>query len=264
MRARILQSIAVCGLLAVAVLTARAFVPEKPPEPPTPSQERAIELGNWRHQKVCPAGHETEIVMGQMHLHVEMRLIARLEIEDFQDVPDGCPAGAIFVRSMSFGGILGTKEYDDLIQSRGLPLNYMELDRIVPERYREPAEIPEDRDRRIVVEGIGYIDDISHWPPLSSPASRKYRLHYLSLPGVAPSTIEMICHGDVQTRRWRYCSTYYRYGDLRVEYEFQQETKFPHDQYRPAPVKEPDEFLAMDTGIRAWIESMLLPGSGVQ
>jgi hypothetical protein len=103
LRARILQSIAVCGLLAVAALTAWAFVPERQPEPPDPNRERAIKRGNWKHQKVCPAGQETEIVMGQMHLHVEMRLIAWLELEDFQEIPDGCPASAIFVRSMSLG-----------------------------------------------------------------------------------------------------------------------------------------------------------------
>jgi hypothetical protein len=150
------------------------------------------------------------------------------------------------------------------MQSRGLSLNYVYLDRIVAERYREPAEIPENRDLRVAVEGVGYVDDISKWPPLSSPSSREYRLHYLSPTGAAPSTIAMICHGTVQANRWRYCSTDYRFGDVRVEYEFRQETNFPHSKRAQIPVKEPDGFLAADMGMRKWIGDMLRSEAAAQ
>jgi hypothetical protein len=216
---------------------------------------RAIKLGNWRFQEVCPSSHETEIVMGQMHLYVDMRLIALLQLEDFQEVPNGCPTGPIFAQAMSFDHILGTKEYEAMIESRGLPLNHMDLDRI-SERYREPEVVPDNPDLRVVVGGTGYVDDISKQCHLSSPRSKCYRLH-LSSPGIGPSTTTMICHGNVQANGWRYCSTIYRYGDVRVDYEFRQETNFPYDKRKQVPVKEPDGFLAVDTGVRTWIEEML-------
>jgi hypothetical protein len=61
----------------------------------------------------------------------------------------------------------------------------------------------------------------------------------------------------VQAHRWRYCSARYRYGDLLVEYEFRQETDFLHSDRQQASVKEPDGFLAVDMGVRAWIDDML-------
>jgi hypothetical protein len=224
----------------------------------------AIKLGNWRYQEVCPSGHKTEIVMGKMHLYVDMRLVALLELETFQEVPDDCPTKPIFAQAMSFDHIFGTKEYDAMIEGRGLPLNHMDLRRIVAERYREPEEIPENPDLRTIVDGVGYVDDISRQSHLSSPTSRGYLLHYLSPLGAAPSTIAMICHGDVQTNRWRYCSTTYRYSDVLIEYEFRQETNFPHYKGPQIPVNEPDGFLAVDANVRSWMAEMLQEPEVVQ
>jgi hypothetical protein len=261
--ALIIAAIAASGVFRVS-LGKRAEI-----DPARQAQEdlqraRAMKLVNWRYKEVCPSGHKTEIVMGKMRLHVDMRLVGLLELEDFQEVPNGCPTGPIFAQSMSFNHILGMREYDAMMESRGLPLNYMDLDRIVPEHYREPTEVLENPDRRVIVEGMGFVDDISHHPPLSSPHSRRYLLHYLAPAGIAPSTITMLCHGNVQANRWRYCSTTYRYGDLRIDYEFRQETNFPYYKGAQIPVKEPDGFLAMDVGVRAWIGDMLQSEDGAQ
>jgi hypothetical protein len=208
---------------------------------------------------VCPAGHETEIVMAQMHLHVDMRLIALLQLDDSQEVPDGCPTGPIFARSMSFDHILGTKDYDALLVSRGLPLNHLDMSvgkwatgRVFDASYEHPAS-------RIVVEGLGAIDDISSEFRLSSP-SKRYRLeHATETSDAMPRAIVMLCHGDVRKNRWRYCEAYYEIGDIKIKYEFRQETDFPHSDRQQAPVKEPDGFLAVDMGVRTWIGEMLRP-----
>ena len=266
MRVRIFQSIAICGLLAVGVLTAWAFAPEtrRAPEPRDPGKERAWKLVNWNHQKVCPAGHETEIVMAQMHLHVDMRLIARLEFKGSQEVPDGCPTGPILAQSMSFDHIGGTKDFDALLVSRGLPLNHLDLDvgkwatrTGFDTSYEHPTS-------RIVVEGLGAIDDISSEFSLSSP-SKRYRLEYASVTSDSmPRVIVMLCHGDVQKVRWRYCETFYEIGDIKVSYQFRQETDFPHSHRQQAPVREPNGFMAVDMGVRTWIGEMLRSEGGTQ
>jgi hypothetical protein len=265
MRARIFQAIAICGLLAAGVLTAWAFVPAKQrePEPPDPQRERAIQWVNWRYKEVCPSGHETEIVMGQMHFHVDMRALALLEIEDFQAVPSGCPAGPIYARQISFDHIWMTEELYAILQRHGLRLNHLDIDRIVSGHYREPTEFLENPDRRTVIEGLGWIDDITGQRPIPNAFGRHYLLqHSSSAPAVAPPAIVMLCNGNPQTTGLRNCETGYRYGDVRIAYKFRQDKQAPHqEKFWPlqptGPIKEPEGFLAVDANVRAWINEML-------
>jgi hypothetical protein len=227
-------------------------------------RERAISLVKWRYKEVCPSGHKTEIVIGQTHLHVDMRTIGLLEIEDSQTVPDGCPTEAVRAKRISFD--LESEEVYAAYLRHGLRLDQLIIEVAGPKWYVGPTEVAENPSKRWVVDSVGMVDDVTDaYPNPMNVLNKSYRLQHIGDAADSSSPyVFMTCSGDptLKGSLGRHCQTYYRLNEeLRVHYRFRQDKQFDH----PAsiwplpptgPIKEPEGFLIMDAGVRARIREM--------
>lgn len=225
-------------------------------------QDRAIKRVAWKHREVCPPGKQTEIVLGQAHLIVELRSVDGLFLKRIQDIPAGCPDKAILADSILFSDI--NDELASIYRRHKIRLVRLELSDPY-RRYGGPVDIPTLPEHRITIEGVGTIEDITRIQRGPNEVfGRVYRLQPFTRPGEnADAPIIVLCTGDPENgvpRRRDCYTTFTLNGDLVVEYMFRQDQRDDREQHwnltPSGPIEEPRGLLFMDAGVRRWIREM--------
>jgi hypothetical protein len=226
-----------------------------------PSTNRATAFENWRYREVCPPGHKTEIQLGQVHLRLELRIIATLNLVPSQEIPNGCPTSEIVATSIYLYGL--NPELADLYQRHKLRLKYLELSdpayKIVSPKLADTGG-----QSSIKIDG-GLVTDVT--ATAAAPANVKgkiYRLeHAVRSAEPAEPPIELVCSGDPISGVPRRRDCFARYvldGDLMLRYEFRQDDRDEPYVIRKlspvGPIAEPAEFLAVDANVRALVREM--------
>lgn len=214
-----------------------------------------------RLRAICPAGHRIEFRFRDASLFVDLSLLSVDTLRRVHEAAGGsCPSAPLRgIRVLI--GYQDNREVARQVEERGLPPHLLISER--RDAIPMPSDVPSVPETRRYVPG-GYVEDItSKVPGRSFAAGRWYQLQHDRLPdGSLPRPIIISCAGEPGNPPGRGCTVIYSYGpDLMVDYRFRLDrSDGPRGAWPTADgkISEPDDLVAFDRRVRAFIEELRL------
>jgi len=210
--------------------------------------EKTYSLMNFaRH---CPDLKIVEVAIGPLTIFVDPKIVHHLASFDDPAVIGKCPTTTVHASSISF--YVENARLADVFEERGLPLYWLDLTN-TPSPGFDPAKIPTAPDKRIEIDPLGTVDDITDkWPGTAN--SRQYRLQFAPAAGVGSDPFLASCG-------LRECRANYRllphvllvYAFRLADGTHEQTTS---DIVPAGSIREPQDLLQIDFAVRDWIRAL--------
>jgi hypothetical protein len=217
--------------------------------------EKTYSLMNFsRH---CPDLKIVEVTIGSLTIFVDPKIVHHLASFDDPAVIGSCPTTTVHASSISF--YLENSRLAEVFKSRDLPLYLLKIV-YSPFPDFDPAKIPTAPDKRIEIDPLGTIDDITgKWP--GTVGSRPYRLQFAPAAGVGTDPFNVVCGGPLAPNNLRECrASYHLMPHVLLVYAFRLRNRV-HEQtignmVPPGFIREPQDFLQIDLAVRDWIRAL--------